>query len=75
MRDILCFRPQCCDHVYIKEGYVELYFATRSEREGAPVLIWRVFSATARSAMVVSAVTPEEINKKVAEFMKDGFST
>ena len=32
---------------------------TRSEREGAPVLIWQVFSATARSAMVVSAVSPE----------------
>ena len=31
-----------------------MYFATRSLRLGAPVLIWQVFRATARSAMVVS---------------------
>ena len=36
-----------------------LYFATRSERHGAPVLIWPAFVATARSAMVVSYVSPE----------------
>lgn len=36
-----------------------LYFATRSLLLGAPVLIWQVFRATARSAMVVSAVSPE----------------
>ena len=36
-----------------------MYFATRSDLEGAPVLIWHVFSATARSAIVVSAVSPE----------------
>ena len=36
-----------------------LYFATRSLRLGAPVLIWQVFSATARSAIVVSSVSPE----------------
>lgn len=36
-----------------------MYFATRSERLGAPVLIWQVFNATARSAIVVSAVSPE----------------
>ena len=36
-----------------------LYFATRSDLLGAPVLIWQVFSATARSAIVVSAVSPE----------------
>ena len=36
-----------------------LYFATRSVRLGAPVLIWQVFSATARSAIVVSSVSPE----------------
>ena len=36
-----------------------LYFATRSVRLGAPVLIWQVLSATARSAMVVSSVSPE----------------
>ena len=34
----------------IAEGY---------ERDGAPVLIWHVLSATARSAIVVSAVSPE----------------
>ena len=36
-----------------------MYLATRSERLGAPVLIWQVLSATARSAIVVSAVSPE----------------
>ena len=36
-----------------------LYFATRSDLEGAPVLIWQVLSATARSAIVVSSVSPE----------------
>ena len=36
-----------------------LYLATRSLRLGAPVLIWQVFRATARSAMVVSSVSPE----------------
>ena len=33
--------------------------ATRSERDGAPVLIWPAPVATARSAMVVSSVSPE----------------
>jgi hypothetical protein len=36
-----------------------LYFATRSERESEPVLICPVLSATARSAMVLSSVSPE----------------
>ena len=36
-----------------------LYFAVRSERAGAPVLIWPVPSATARSAIVASSVSPE----------------
>ena len=36
-----------------------LYFATRSERAGAPVLIWPQLVATARSAIVVSSVSPE----------------
>jgi hypothetical protein len=36
-----------------------LYLATRSERAGAPVLIWPQFVATARSAMVTSSVSPE----------------
>jgi len=35
-----------------------LYFATRSLRAGAPVLIWPQFVATARSAIVVSSVSP-----------------
>ena len=33
--------------------------AVRSERQGAPALIWPVFRPTARSAMVVSSVSPE----------------
>lgn len=36
-----------------------LYFATRSERDMEPVLIWPVPSPTARWAMVVSSVSPE----------------
>ena len=36
-----------------------LYFASRSERDGAPVLIWPAAVATARSAIVVSSVSPE----------------
>ena len=36
-----------------------LYFATRSERAGAPVLICPTPVATARSAMVLSSVSPE----------------
>ena len=36
-----------------------LYFATRSDRAGAPVLIWPQLVATARSAIVVSSVSPE----------------
>ena len=36
-----------------------MYFATRSDRAGAPVLIWPQLVATARSAIVVSSVSPE----------------
>ena len=36
-----------------------LYFATRSLRQGAPVLIYGALVPTARSAMVVSSVSPE----------------
>merc|ERR1712050_770057 len=36
-----------------------LYFALRSERQGAPVLICPVQSPTARSAMVTSSVSPD----------------
>ena len=42
-----------------------LYFATRSERAGAPVLIWPAFVATARSAIVVSSVSPERCEMTV----------
>ena len=35
-----------------------LYFARRSERDSEPVLIWPQLVATARSAMVVSSVSP-----------------
>ncbi len=36
-----------------------LYLATRSERQGAPVLIWPVLNPTLKSLMVVSSVSPE----------------
>ena len=36
-----------------------LYLAIRSEREAEPVLIWPVFRATAKSAIVLSYVSPE----------------
>ena len=36
-----------------------LYLATRSERQGAPVLICPAFVATAMSAIVASSVSPE----------------
>ena len=36
-----------------------LYLLTRSPRAGAPVLIWPALVPTARSAMVVSSVSPE----------------
>merc|ERR1719382_940365 len=36
-----------------------LYLARRSERHGAPVLIWPVLRPTAKSAMNVSSVSPD----------------
>jgi hypothetical protein len=36
-----------------------LSFAVRSDRDSEPVLICPQFTATARSAMVVSSVSPE----------------
>merc|ERR550537_130529 len=36
-----------------------LYFALRSDRQGAPVLIWPQQRPTAMSAIVVSSVSPE----------------
>src|SRR5690625_672965 len=36
-----------------------LYLLTRSPRAGAPVLIWPAFTATDRSAIVTSSVSPE----------------
>ena len=44
-----------------------MYFATLSLLLGAPVLIRQVFSATARSAIVVSAVSPERWEEAVQE--------
>ena len=43
-----------------------LYFATRSVRAGAPVLIWPAPVATARSAIVVSSVSPERCEMTAA---------
>src|SRR5712692_1347881 len=43
-----------------------LYFATRSPRDGAPVLICPRFRATERSAMKVSSVSPERCDRTVA---------
>jgi len=43
-------------HTYI---YVVAYLALRSERHGAPVLICPVQRPTARSAIVVSSVSPD----------------
>lgn len=36
-----------------------LYFATLSVLQGAPVFIWPAFTATAKSAIVVSSVSPD----------------
>ena len=43
-----------------------LYFAVRSERAGAPVLIWPLFVATAMSAIVASSVSPDRCEMTVA---------
>ena len=43
-----------------------LYFAVRSERAGAPVLIWPLFVATAMSAIVASSVSPDRCEMIVA---------
>ena len=40
-----------------------LYFALRSLRHGAPVLIWPQFVATAMSAIVESSVSPERCER------------
>ena len=40
-----------------------LYLATRSLRQGAPVLMKGAFIATAMSAMVVSSVSPERCER------------
>ena len=50
-----------------------LYFATRSLRAGAPVLIWPVPSATARSAIVASSVSPErwDMTARVAVLVRE----
>src|SRR5262249_54246764 len=43
-----------------------LYLAIRSLREAEPVLIWPQFVATARSAIVVSSVSPERCETTLA---------
>ena len=42
-----------------------LYFAIRSERQSEPVLMKPAFVATARSAIVVSSVSPERCEMTV----------
>jgi len=42
-----------------------LYFAVRSPRQGLPVLICPAFTATARSAIVASSVSPERCEMTV----------
>ena len=44
-----------------------LYFAVRSLRQGAPALICVQPSATARSAMVLSSVSPERWDRTAAQ--------
>src|SRR5690606_22810220 len=40
-----------------------VYFATRSDRAGAPVLLCPASVATARSAIVVSSVSPDRCDR------------
>mmetsp|Transcript_17996 Transcript_17996/g.46506 ORF Transcript_17996/g.46506 Transcript_17996/m.46506 type:complete len:223 (-) Transcript_17996:737-1405(-) len=46
-----------------------LYLARRSERQGAPVFRWPVPSATVRSAMKVSSVSPERWETKTPHWL------
>src|SRR5436190_1776183 len=46
-----------------------LYLATRSDRAGAPVLIWPQLVATARSEMVVSSVSPDRCDPEPHEVL------
>ena len=43
-----------------------LYFEVRSDRLAEPVLIWPAHVATARSAIVVSSVSPERCEMTLA---------
>ena len=52
-----------------------LYLATRSERAGAPVLIWPQLVATARSAMNVSSVSPERCDITEVQPLRVAMST
>ena len=54
---IYCFMPSFISPSSILSS--RLYFATRSERQGAPALIWPALNATAISAIVVSSVSPD----------------
>jgi hypothetical protein len=45
-----------------------LYFSTRSPRHGAPVFRWPVPSATVRSAMKLSTVSPLRCDTMAPQF-------
>ena len=49
------FKSDCCASIHNNL----LYFATLSDLQGAPVLIWPVPSPTQRSAIVLSSVSPD----------------
>ena len=52
-----------------------LYLASRSERDSEPVLIWPQLVATARSAIVVSSVSPERCENTVPQPARCAIST
>ncbi len=52
-----------------------LYLASRSERDSDPVLIWPQLVATARSAIVVSSVSPERCENTVPQPARWAIST
>ena len=49
----------CCAQLLLDAEKLIVFCDTLASGLGAPVLIWQVFSATARSAIVVSSVSPE----------------
>ena len=48
-----------------------MYFATRSDRLAEPVLIWPAAVPTARSAIVVSSVSPERSSDEMVRMYED----